>query len=69
GLVNIVAGEEVVPEFVQFGAEPKRIAAAATDILSDKTKSDSIKNKLALVKDKLYPDAAASRAAKSILNS
>lgn len=69
GLVNIVAGEKVVPEFVQFAARPEKIAAAILEILSDKAKYDAIKNKLASVKGRLYPDGAASRAARSILNS
>lgn len=67
GLVNIVAGEEIVPEFLQLKARPENIANAAIDILTDETKYASIKNKLNLVKNTLYPDGASKKAALSIL--
>ncbi len=35
GLVNIILGEEVCPEFIQSDALPKPIAAAALEILAD----------------------------------
>lgn len=68
GLVNIVAGEEIVPEFIQFKARPKKIAETAIEILTDKARYESIKTKLSLVKNSLFPDAASKRAAASILN-
>ncbi len=67
GLVNIVAGVEIVPEFLQLKTRPENIAKAAIDILSDEIKYESIKNKLNLVKNQLYPDGASKKAAASIL--
>jgi lipid-A-disaccharide synthase len=67
GLVNIVAGKQVVPELIQFQARPKLIAKAMIDILTDKQKYGEIKSNLAAVKNSLYPAGAAQRAAASIL--
>lgn len=67
GLVNIVAGEEIVPEFVQFKARPGRITKAVIDILTDKERYADIKNRLSGVKTRLYPGGASKTAALSIL--
>jgi lipid-A-disaccharide synthase len=67
GLVNIVAGRQVVPELIQFKATPKLIAKAMIGILTDKQKYGEIKSNLAAVKNSLYPPGASSRAAASIL--
>jgi lipid-A-disaccharide synthase len=67
GLVNIVAGEEVVCEFIQFKARPQKIAEYVVEVLTDKSRYNFIKNRLADVKKSLYPDGASRRAALSIL--
>ncbi len=67
GLVNIVAGKEVVPELIQFKATPKIIAKNLIDILTDKQKYGEIKNNLLAVKNSLYPAGASQRAAVSML--
>jgi len=69
GLVNIVAGREVVPELIQFKATPKIIAKNLIDIMTDKQKYGEIKNNLLAVKNSLYPSGASQRAADAILNS
>lgn len=53
GLVNIVYGSRIVPEFIQFDASPKKIANSAIEILSSAKKQEMIKNKLKEVKKKL----------------
>lgn len=68
GLVNIVAGKTVVPELIQFGATPGRIAETTIGILNDKSRYVSIKAALAGVKKALLPDGASRRAASSILS-
>lgn len=68
GLVNIVAGRQIVPEFIQFKARPKIIADALLEILRNKQKCDEIKNNLAAVKTSLYPSGASQKAAESILS-
>lgn len=67
GLVNIVAGVRIVPEFVQFDAVPEKIADEALDILSSPKKIDEIRAKLRAVKESLGQAGASKRAAQSIL--
>jgi len=67
GLVNIVAGEMIAPEFIQFGTSPKKIAKEAVELLSDTARYEAMKKRLADVKAALYPDGASHRAAASIL--
>jgi len=67
GLVNIVAGKEIVPELIQSRATPEIIAKNLINILTDKQKYGEIKNNLAAVKNSLYPSGASQRAAASIL--
>lgn len=63
GLVNIVAEEMVIPELIQQDANSHNIYKTARLILNDKSKSDSIKNKLGLLKNKLGTTGASKRAA------
>ena len=67
GLVNIVAGREIVPELIQSRATPKIIAENLIDILTDKQKYGRIVNDLAVVRSDLYPSGASKNAAISIL--
>ncbi|TBR16628.1 lipid-A-disaccharide synthase [bacterium] len=68
GMVNIVAGKMIVPEFIQFRAKPALIAEEAVKTLRDTSKSKEIKEELAKIKTLLGEKGAASRAAK-IINS
>lgn len=68
GMANIVAGKEIIPEFVQFRASPRRIADYAVRILQDKSKLQSMKNDLTKVSSSLGAPGAASIAAKTINN-
>ena len=67
GIVNIVAGRKIVPEFIQFGARPKRIADETVNILKDTNRINLIKSELAAVKTLLGEPGASLRAAKIIL--
>jgi lipid-A-disaccharide synthase len=67
GMVNIVAGKKIIPEFLQFGAVPKKIAQEALRILRDPKVIQQITSDLNLVKSSLGEAGAASRAAKIIL--
>ncbi len=67
GMVNIVAGRKIIPEFVQFGARPRKIAQEVLRILSDQTELQKITANLALVKSSLGEPGAAERAARLIL--
>jgi lipid-A-disaccharide synthase len=66
GMVNIVAGKKIIPEFIQFGANPKKIAQETLNILRDKNKLQKISAELNLVKSSLGSPGAATRAAKII---
>jgi len=66
GLVNIVAGQRIVPELVQFKATPKNIAKESLDILTSHKKIHEIKENLEKVKSKLGETNASSRAAHAI---
>lgn len=63
GLVNVVAGEKIVPELIQFKAKPRLIAKAYRDILSNREKYKSIVLKLDDAKKKLGSPGATQRAA------
>lgn len=53
GICNIVAGERVVQELIQYDAEPERIAAEIGRILDDTEYADGMRARLAQVREKL----------------
>jgi lipid-A-disaccharide synthase len=67
GLVNVVAGKKIAPEFLQFDARPERIAKTALDLLSDKEKMNTMRKELKEVRAKLGTPGASERAASIIL--
>jgi len=67
GMVNIVAGRKIVPEFIQFGARPKKIAKAIIGLLQNPLSAGRMSQDLKTVKDSLGQPGAAGRAAKLIL--
>lgn len=67
GLVNVVAGSKVIPEFVQFSATPKKIAAECQNILQSPAKLSQIKLDLARVKASLGSPGASAAAAQEIV--
>jgi len=67
GMVNIVAGRKIIPEFIQFNAQPKMIAQAAVELLQRPEQIKQMLGDLAYVKASLGEPGAAERAAKLIL--
>lgn len=67
GLVNIVAGKKIVPEFLQYEANGKKIATYVLDLLNDSKKINEIKSDLKLVKTALGTSGASQRTAEYIL--
>lgn len=67
GMVNIVAGKKIIPEFVQFNADPKKIAQEVCRLLRDQTELQKITANLALIKSSLGSPGASLRTAKIIL--
>src|SRR3989338_6374286 len=66
GMVNIVAGRKIVPEFIQFQAIPEKIAEEVLRIFDNPSERERMKYGLAQVKASLGESGAASRAAKII---
>jgi len=67
GLPNLVAGEGIVPELLQFQATPERLAAAASALLESPERLDRMRNALAEVRRRLGTPGATDRAAREIL--
>ncbi len=66
-LANIVAGEDVAPEFLQDGVDPAAIAAWAADLLDDPARRAAVRARLLGLREKLGPPGAADRAAAAVL--
>ena len=64
GLVNIIAGKEIVPELIQFEASPEKIAAAVIDILTTKGRKEDIRAELKKIRGMLGSHGAAERVAR-----
>jgi lipid-A-disaccharide synthase len=67
GLVNIVAGRHLVPEFLQYDAIPEKIAAYINSLIEDKVLSDSLKHDLLEIKNLLGKPGASERAAGEVI--
>jgi lipid-A-disaccharide synthase len=68
GMVNIVAGENIVEELIQNRANIISIYNECKKILLDSSRLSSIKSKLNRLKEKLGSEGASRRAAKSIIS-
>jgi lipid-A-disaccharide synthase len=64
---NLLANEEIFPEFIQDAATPANIASAALALLRDNVRRQKIKARLAEIVSSLGPPGAAHRAAKAVL--
>jgi lipid-A-disaccharide synthase len=65
---NLLANEEVFPEFIQGAATPDNISRAAVDLLRDAPRRTKVTARLAEVAASLGPPGAARRAAKAIVS-
>ncbi len=68
GLVNVVAGKKIVPEFVQYKAKPRLIAEKVLEILGNQGELAQIKSQLKTVRQNLGAPGASQRAAEIISN-
>lgn len=66
GMVNIVAKEKIIPEFIQFQATPENIASEVVRILNDPSKIQQIKSHLTQIKSLLGEPGASLRAAQIV---
>jgi len=67
GLVNVVAGKRIVPEFVQGGCEPAAIAREADRHLSHPEVLMNMKTELANIRQKLGAEGASRKNAQTVL--
>ena len=65
---NILANEEVFPEFIQNAATPENISRAALELLRDESRRQQIKAQLAKIISSLGEPGAGQRAAAAILS-
>jgi len=65
---NLLAGEEVYPEFIQYKATGENIARAAQELLNNTERRNAIKTRLSSVVQSLGEPGATERAAKSVLS-
>jgi len=66
GLVNVVAGREVAPEFIQRALRPRRVADTLERILVDSRYRDTMLAGLREVREKLGAPGASMRTAEII---
>ena len=64
GMVNIIAGKTIVPEFIQNDANAEAMANEIFDILTNKPRMDQTKQDLAKIRGKLGTPGAAERTAR-----
>jgi lipid-A-disaccharide synthase len=65
---NLMAGEEVFPEFIQHFATPENLSRAVLELLQDEPRRTKIKSQLAKIISSLGEPGAAGRAASAILS-
>jgi lipid-A-disaccharide synthase len=67
GMVNLIAGQKIVPEFVQDAFTPDAVAREAISMLTDRDRAAKIRAGLARVRERLGGAGASRRAAEAIL--
>jgi lipid-A-disaccharide synthase len=67
GMVNLIAGERIVPELIQDAFTPDAVAAEAMALLTDSARRDRVHEGLARVRERLGGPGASRRAAEAIL--
>jgi lipid-A-disaccharide synthase len=65
---NILANEEIFPEFIQNAATPENLSRAALELLQDESRRVKIKSQLATIVSTLGEPGASRRAAAAILS-
>lgn len=66
GMVNLIAGERIVPELIQDAFTPEAVAAEAVSMLTDASRARTIREGLAQVRARLGGPGASARAAAEI---
>jgi lipid-A-disaccharide synthase len=66
-MVNLIAGERIVPELIQEAFTPATVAGEAISMLTDQDRVKRIRAGLARVRERLGGPGASRRAAEAIL--
>jgi lipid-A-disaccharide synthase len=66
-MVNVMADEAVVPEFIQDNLEPAAVAKEALDLLGNDKRREAVKKRVAEVVSTLGEPGASKRAAEAVL--
>ncbi|MBI3616257.1 MAG: lipid-A-disaccharide synthase [Candidatus Omnitrophica bacterium] len=67
GLVNVVAGEKVAPEFIQHRANPAAISKAALELWNSAEQRNTMKSDFEKIRQSLGTPGASGRAAQAVL--
>jgi lipid-A-disaccharide synthase len=67
GMVNLIAGSRIVPEFIQDAFTPEAVAGEAVSMLTDNARASRIREGLRDVRERLGGGGASRRAAEAIL--
>jgi lipid-A-disaccharide synthase len=67
GMVNLIAGEKIVPELIQDAFTPAAVADEAVSMLTDGARAAQVSEGLARVRERLGGTGASRRAAEAIL--
>jgi lipid-A-disaccharide synthase len=70
GMVNLIAGRQIVPELIQHDVTGERIAREVASIVSDPARLDEMRADLAIVRERLSAggDRAPDRAARAVMD-
>jgi lipid-A-disaccharide synthase len=68
GMVNILAGRDLAPEFIQDRATPDALSTAAETLLKDVPRRRTLRRDLLSLREKLGGSGAAGRAAEAVLD-
>ncbi len=67
GLVNVIAEEKIVPEFIQHKFQPKKLLPEIEELLFNQDRKQKMVKKLSVIKQKLGQRGASKRAAQMVL--
>lgn len=67
GMVNLIAGRSVVPELIQGGLTPARVASEVVSLLTDQARADQMRQDLEGVRAALGGPGASRRAAEAVV--